>query len=162
MVKKPRCYTKSPTVQDMFRTIPGLISCAGVTNKWGLLSCTRKAINGWWVCSKCIPCRLDYCSLNTAKNIKTCIIIYPPKYAHPPSFACTNLRQGHHILYMHALGPHVNHCFSTSRFTAPTMDINTFQHSIVLLRLLATMSTLNYACVCEAFSTQHNYPSRKC
>ena len=29
--KKPRCYKKSPTAQDMFQTIPGLISCAGVT-----------------------------------------------------------------------------------------------------------------------------------
>ena len=26
---RPRCYTKSPTVQDAFWPIPGLISCAG-------------------------------------------------------------------------------------------------------------------------------------
>ena len=35
---RPRCYVKSPTVQDTFRSIPGLISCTGVTRKWGLLS----------------------------------------------------------------------------------------------------------------------------
>ena len=34
---RPRCYAKSPTVQDMFLPILGLISCAGVTGKWGLL-----------------------------------------------------------------------------------------------------------------------------
>ena len=34
---RPRCYAKSPTVQDAFRPIPGLISCAGVTGRWGLL-----------------------------------------------------------------------------------------------------------------------------
>ena len=29
---------KSPTAQDGFWPIPGLISCAGVTGRWGLLS----------------------------------------------------------------------------------------------------------------------------
>ena len=29
--KRPRCYAKSPTVQDTFQPIPGLISYAGVT-----------------------------------------------------------------------------------------------------------------------------------
>ena len=28
---RPRCYVKSPTAQEMFRSIPSLISCAGVT-----------------------------------------------------------------------------------------------------------------------------------
>ena len=32
-----RCYAKSPTAQDAFRSIPGLISYAGVTRRWGLL-----------------------------------------------------------------------------------------------------------------------------
>ena len=31
-----RSYVKSPTAQDIFRPIPGLISCAGVTRRWGL------------------------------------------------------------------------------------------------------------------------------
>ena len=33
-----RGFAKSPTAQDMFQPIPGLISCAGVTGKWGQLS----------------------------------------------------------------------------------------------------------------------------
>ena len=37
---RPRCYAKSPTVHDTFGPIPGLISCAGVTGRWGLLSHT--------------------------------------------------------------------------------------------------------------------------
>ena len=39
---RPRCYTKSRTAQDAFRPIPGLISCAGVTGRLGLLfhACT--------------------------------------------------------------------------------------------------------------------------
>ena len=35
---RPRCCVKSHTAQDTFRPIPGLISCAGVTGRWGLLS----------------------------------------------------------------------------------------------------------------------------
>ena len=54
---------------------------------------------------------------------------------------------------MHALGPHVNHCFIYVQvYYTYTMDINTFQHSTVLMRLLATMSTLNCACVCVRHS----------
>ena len=34
---RPRCYAKSPTVQDTFQPILGLISCAGMTGRWGLL-----------------------------------------------------------------------------------------------------------------------------
>ena len=34
----PRCHVKSPTAHDMFWPIPGLISCAGVTRRWGLPS----------------------------------------------------------------------------------------------------------------------------
>ena len=30
-LNRPRCYAKSPTAQDAFQPIPGLISCAGVT-----------------------------------------------------------------------------------------------------------------------------------
>ena len=33
---RPRCYAKSPTVQDMFWPILDLISCAGVAGKWEL------------------------------------------------------------------------------------------------------------------------------
>ena len=29
-----RCYVKSPTAQDAFWAIPGLISCTGVTERW--------------------------------------------------------------------------------------------------------------------------------
>ena len=37
-----RCYAKSPIVQDVFPgPIPDLISCAGVTGGWGLLSHLR-------------------------------------------------------------------------------------------------------------------------
>ena len=32
---RPRCYTKSPTAQDAFWPIPGLISCAEVTGRKG-------------------------------------------------------------------------------------------------------------------------------
>ena len=39
---RPWCYVKLPTVQDAFRPIPGLISCAGVTGRWGLLSHAQK------------------------------------------------------------------------------------------------------------------------
>ena len=42
---------KSPTVQDTFQPIPGLISCTGVTGKWGLLSHTQSAIR-WLALSK--------------------------------------------------------------------------------------------------------------
>ena len=41
--EQPRCYAKSPTVQDAFQPIPGLISCAGVTGRWGLLSHAQNA-----------------------------------------------------------------------------------------------------------------------
>ena len=42
---------KSPTAQDAFRPIPGLISCAGVTRRWGLLSHAQNAV-GWLALSK--------------------------------------------------------------------------------------------------------------
>ena len=35
---RPRCHLKSPTVQDVFQLIPGLISCTGITERLGLLS----------------------------------------------------------------------------------------------------------------------------
>ena len=41
---------RSSTVQDMFQPIPGLISCAGVTGRWGLLShakCHQAYQYGW-------------------------------------------------------------------------------------------------------------------
>ena len=34
----PRCYANPPAVLDVFRPLPGLISYAGVTRRWGLLS----------------------------------------------------------------------------------------------------------------------------
>ena len=37
---RPRCYIKSPTAQEAFRPIPGLISCTGVTGRWGLICIT--------------------------------------------------------------------------------------------------------------------------
>ena len=37
---RPRCNAKSPTLQDVFQPIPGLISCAGVTRtKWSQVAC---------------------------------------------------------------------------------------------------------------------------
>ena len=42
---RPRCYLKSPTVQDVVRPIPGLINCAGVTGRWGLLSRAQNAVD---------------------------------------------------------------------------------------------------------------------
>ena len=42
--KKPRCYTKSPSGEDMFRPIPGHISCTGVTGRCGLLPCAKKMV----------------------------------------------------------------------------------------------------------------------
>ena len=39
---RPRCYVKSPTAQDAFQLIPGLISTAGVTGRWGLLCHAQK------------------------------------------------------------------------------------------------------------------------
>ena len=39
------------TVQDTFRPIPGLISCAGVTGRWGLLTHAQNAVR-WLVLSK--------------------------------------------------------------------------------------------------------------
>ena len=44
---RARCYVKSPTAQDVFRPVPGLISCAGGTGRWGLLSHAQNAV--WWL-----------------------------------------------------------------------------------------------------------------
>ena len=41
---RPRCYTESPTAQDVFRPIPTLVSCATVTGRWRLLSYTQNAV----------------------------------------------------------------------------------------------------------------------
>ena len=46
-----RCYAKSPTAQDAIWPIPGLISCTGVTGRWGLLSCAQNAAR-WLVLFK--------------------------------------------------------------------------------------------------------------
>ena len=37
--KRPRCHVKSPTAQDAFQPIPGLINCTEVTGRWGLQRC---------------------------------------------------------------------------------------------------------------------------
>ena len=37
---RPRCYVKSPTAQEAFWPIPGLISCIGMTGRLGLLCIT--------------------------------------------------------------------------------------------------------------------------
>ena len=42
-----RCYAKSPTVQDVFRPIPGLISCAGVAGDGGRHIMHRMQSGGW-------------------------------------------------------------------------------------------------------------------
>ena len=34
---RPRCYAKSSAVQGAFWSIPALISCAGVTRRWGCM-----------------------------------------------------------------------------------------------------------------------------
>ena len=44
-IRRPRCYTKPLTVQDVFRPISGLISCAGVTRRWG----QTKVRRCWWL-----------------------------------------------------------------------------------------------------------------
>ena len=43
-IGRPRCYVKSPTMQYTFQSIPGLISCVGVTKRWGLLSHAQNAV----------------------------------------------------------------------------------------------------------------------
>ena len=48
---RPRCYVKSPIAQDVFRPIPGLISCAGVTGRWRLLSHAQHVVR-WLALSK--------------------------------------------------------------------------------------------------------------
>ena len=48
---RPRCYVKSPTAQDAFRPIPGLISCAGVTGRWELLYHAQNTVR-WLALSK--------------------------------------------------------------------------------------------------------------
>ena len=48
---RPRCYAKSPTAQDVFQPIPGFSSCAGVTERWGLLSHAQNAVR-WLALSK--------------------------------------------------------------------------------------------------------------
>ena len=55
LTKRPRCYAKSPTAQDVFQPIPGLISCAGVTVRWGL---PYHAQNGGWPYS-CVPTHMQ-------------------------------------------------------------------------------------------------------
>ena len=42
---RPRCYVKSPTVQDAFWPIPDVISYAGVTGSWGLLSHAQNVVS---------------------------------------------------------------------------------------------------------------------
>ena len=51
--KKPWRSAKSSTVQDTLQPIPGLISCAGVTGRWGLLSHAQNEVRwlsrtAWW------------------------------------------------------------------------------------------------------------------
>ena len=48
---RPRRYAKSPTVQDVFQPIPGLISSAGVTGRWGLPSHAQNTVR-WLVLLK--------------------------------------------------------------------------------------------------------------
>ena len=43
---RPRFCTTSPTAQDTFRPIPDLISCSGVTGRWGLLSLAQSESGG--------------------------------------------------------------------------------------------------------------------
>ena len=45
-----RCYAKSPTVQDAFQPIQGLISCTGVTMREKLLSHALTVVR-WWLAS---------------------------------------------------------------------------------------------------------------
>ena len=40
---------QSPTVQDAIWSIPGLISCAGLTGMWGLLSHTQNTVRCTWL-----------------------------------------------------------------------------------------------------------------
>ena len=46
---RPRCYTKSPIVQDAIWPIPGIIRCAAVTRRWGLLFCAENKCSLWAV-----------------------------------------------------------------------------------------------------------------
>ena len=48
---RPRCYAKSLSAQDAFQSIPGFSSCAGVTERWGLLSHAQNAVR-WLALSK--------------------------------------------------------------------------------------------------------------
>ena len=41
---------QSPTAQDAFRPTPGLISCTGVTGRWGLLSHAQNAVRWLALC----------------------------------------------------------------------------------------------------------------
>ena len=43
-------YVKSLTVQNAFQSIPNLISCAGVTGRWELISHSQNAVR-WLVLS---------------------------------------------------------------------------------------------------------------
>jgi len=43
-----KCYKNPPTVQDTFWSIPGFISCAGLTLRWRLLSLV---CYGWKTCA---------------------------------------------------------------------------------------------------------------
>ena len=47
---RPRCYAKLLTVQDVFRPVPGFISCAGMTRRY--VACTTYLIlAGLQLCS---------------------------------------------------------------------------------------------------------------
>ena len=48
-LRRPRCYARSPTAKDTFQLIPSVVSCDGVTRKWGLLSYAQNA------CQKALP-----------------------------------------------------------------------------------------------------------
>ena len=49
--ERPRCYVRSLTLQDAFQPISDLISCAGVTRRWGLLSHAQNAVR-WLALSR--------------------------------------------------------------------------------------------------------------
>ena len=78
--KRPRCYVKSPTAQDAFRLIPGLISCTRVTGRWGLLSHAQNAVS-WLALSK-ISISRSSSKAPSLRAVVLCAAIFRSKVDH--------------------------------------------------------------------------------
>ena len=118
---RPRCYTKSPTAQDTFQSIPGLISCTRVTGRLGLLfhaengvrwlalyqgiinqtiSSFSKLVIGWYLQSEYIHSGFMYHSDCEPLNWKHVLAVFCTIHSLGSLHVCTQFNQTrqHHAL----------------------------------------------------------------